>query len=509
MKCKPFTIILALIMIWPVAPVSGQALPTAMITNVDYPSEVAAGKPFIVSVQIRFSYQGWLLADLGVFQDNFTKIFDYARYYLTNQGNKSVALTVMAPSESTDLHLVVATRYWLQNFWLMSPGGSKDVTIKVVGATQHQVSGFPSVVNIGGNEWYYWKKDGSDTSVIWLSGGQAYADHVTMNPYEMETFGAMKYINDLSEQYSVLVPRKGTERLSVSYGTQTFYALGYYRNSVFLKQVHDWSRSEGYNFTYLGGYSTGGAAAGYEVTVRDPDTWASPDGAIIISAPLSGVPPSNLFESVTHANGLKANIDLLYGKVWSEELWPQGKQFYDNAPNKTNVPWYRKEWHLIPDSSHEVWVKEEDGAHYNTGAYSLTTQFIEKSKSPWRRLSEWNDASIEIYDMTAKSGTGEQKPKTSTVSFTVKAGDTLKVKVWLYNCSSPGVCARATVDYIKVDLYASEGYIDTHYTNLDGYEEFVFTVPSSWANKTVQIFATIGGEYRGLYTPTIILTIVP
>jgi hypothetical protein len=507
MKSELFSVILALIVISPVMPVSAQSAPSAEIVNVEYPSEVVAGQSFTVNVRVRYSYQGWTFADLGVFEDNFTKIFDYVHYYLTNETTKSFALTVMAPSASTDLHLMIVTRYWYQNFWMMSPNGSKDIYVKVVGPAQSQTSEFPSVVKINENEWYYWRKNGSDACVILLSGGLAYSDHVTLNPYEMETFGAMKYINDLSRLYSVLAPRKGTESQTIPYSTQTFYALGYYPGSIFLKQVYDWGRGKGYNFTYLVGYSTGGAAAGYEVTVRDPETWASPNGAVIISAPLNGVPPTSLFESVTHAKGLKADIQLIYGKIWSEELWPQGKQFYDNAPEKTSVPWYRKEWHLISDSSHEVWVKEEDGAHYNSGAYNLTSQFIEKNKSPWHRLSEWNDASMEIYDVTASSGTGEQKPKTPGISFVTKVGNTLKVKVWLYNCSSPVTCARATVDYIKVDLYSSEGYIDTHYTNVDGYEEFVFTVPAAWENKTVKIFATIGGEYRGLYSPTIILTI--
>lgn len=502
-----FLLMLTLIMMPPVMSVSAQSTPRAEIVNVEYPSEVVAGRSFTLNVQVRYSYQGWVTADLGVFQDNFTKIFDYVRYYLTNEATKSITLTVLAPNAQTDLHLVIMTRYWYQNFWMMSQNGSKDIYLKVVGSNQPLTSEFPTILKINENEWYYWRKDSSDACVVWLSGGLAYPDHVTMNPYEMETFGAMKYIDDLSKRYSVLAPRKGTEGRTIPYTTQTFYAMGYYQNSVLLKQVYDWSRGEGYNFTYLVGYSTGGAAAGYEVTIRDPETWASPNGAILISAPLNGCPPTNLFESATHANGLKANIQLIYGEVWSEELWPQGKQFYDNAPEKTNVPWYRKEWHLITDSSHEVWVKEEDGAHYNSGAYNLTTQFIEKSKSPWRRLSEWNDASMEVYDLSVSRGTGEQKPKTPGASFGTKAGNTLKVKVWLYNCSSEA-CARATADYIKVDLYSSEGYIDTRYTNVDGYEEFIFTVSDSWVNETVKVFATIGGEYRGLYTPTIVLNIV-
>jgi hypothetical protein len=154
-------------------------------------------------------------------------------------------------------------------------------------------------------------------------------------------------------------------------------------------------------------------------------------------------------------------------------------------------------------------VKEQDGAHYNSVAYELTAQFIEKCKSPWRKLSEWNDGGIEVHDVTVDDYTGEQKPKTPGSSFTTKVGNTLKVKVWLYNCSTFDTYMRATISYIKIDLYSSEGYVDTRYTNVDGYEEFVFTVPKSWENKSVKIFTTLGGEYRGIYTPTVNLFVNP
>jgi hypothetical protein len=217
--------------------------------------------------------------------------------------------------------------------------------------------------------------------VIWLSGGHAYKDHITINPYEMETFSAMKYINDLAKEYSVLALRKGFDKVSMPFTNQEFYALSYYSNSNFLKNLHDWSLRKGYNFTYLIGYSTGGVAAGYEVAVKAPEDWAAPNGAIIISAPLKGV--NGLLNSVSCAFNIKSNIQLIYGMVWSDELWPQGKEFYDNAPEKTEYPWYFKAWSLFSDSSHEVWVKEEDGAHYNKKAFNLTVWFIEKSKALW------------------------------------------------------------------------------------------------------------------------------
>jgi len=489
-------------------PVMAQPQPSAEIVDVQYPNQVPAGESFKVNVSVRYSYDGWILADLGIFQGDFTKIFDYVRYYLTGDATRSFTLTVVSPNIGTDLPLKVATRYWHNNFWLSDVNGSRDFSVSILGSGQTGGEVSPSIVKIGQSEWYYWNKAGSEACLIWLSGGHAYPDHVTINPYERETFGAMKYINDLSGKYSVLALYKGTEGHGILYTGQTYYALGYYANSVFLKEVRDWSQGQGYNFTYLIGYSTGGVAAAYETVVRDPESWFSPNGAVVISSPMGGVPPANSFELVSHAKDLKSNIQMLYGQVWSE-IWPQGKQFYDNAPEKTNVPWYLKGWHLFEDSSHEVWVKEADGAHYNSGAYNLTVQFVEKSKSPWRRLSEWNDASIDIVDITSNQTTGEQSPKTPGLGFTAKTGSTMKVKVWLYNCSNTNTCSRASIDYIKVDLYSSEGYLDTRYTNMDGYEEFIFTIPASWEGNTIKVFVTLGGEFRDLYTPTINLSIGP
>lgn len=481
--------------------------PHTEIVAATYPDHVAVGESFTVDVSISYSYSGWTLADLGIFHESYTHILDYVRYHLTGEAVRSFSLRAIAPTTSMDLHLRVETRYWHQNFWISDVKGSAEFYVKVLNssAEQEQIEP-PTIVGIGENEWYYWNNRASDTCLIWLSGGRAYPDHVTVNPYEMETFGAMKYINDLAERYSVLALHEGTEGQAVPFTNQTFYALGYYPSSVLLKELHDWILEAGYNFTYLVGYSTGGAAAGYEVAVRDPETWASPDGAVIISAPLNGTPPNAILNSTSFGNNLKANVQLLYGEIWSEKLWPQGREFYDEAPETTEAPWYFKRWHLFPDSSHEVWVKEEDGAHYNNLAYRLTAQFVEKSRSLSGKLTTWNDGSIEACDLTANTCSGEQKPKTTFASLATKVGHTLKVKVWLYNYST-ATSTRSAFSELEVSLYSSEGYVDTHYTNIDGYEEFVFVVPESWVNKTVKIFATLGGEYRGIYTPTINLTV--
>ncbi|MEM2227866.1 MAG: hypothetical protein QXR82_03560 [Candidatus Bathyarchaeia archaeon] len=360
-----------------------KAFPNVEILKVEYPDQVTAGETFNINVFISYSYDGWTIAELGVFHENFTNIFDYVRYYLTGVGVKTFSLTVTAPLTLMNLNLKVITRYWYQNFWITNRKCITEFSIKVYGLneTESSIEQKPLIVNINGVEWYYWNNDFSDSCVIWLSGGHAYKDHVTINPYDMETFSAMMYINDLTKEYSVLALRKGTDKILIPFTNQEFYTLSYYPTSEVLEKVHDWILEKGYNFTYLIGYSTGGMVLGYEIAVRNSERWKAPNGAIIISAPLKGV--KGLLDSASYANNVKTNIQLIYGEIWSEELWPQGKEFYDKAPEKTNALWYFKEWNLISDSSHEVWVKEEEGAHYNRKVYNLTVKFIEKSRSLW------------------------------------------------------------------------------------------------------------------------------
>jgi hypothetical protein len=493
---------MALMLLSLISSIRGEAVPKAEIIRLACPSQVPAGEPFTVNVSIRHSFAGWTFADLGLFEEDFTNILDYIHYYLTGDTVRNFTLTGAAPQTSGDLHLNVTTRYWFQDFWITDAKATKDCFVKVLGSIVRPVSR-PSNVRIGDNEWYYWNNTASDALLIWLSGGHVFSDHVTVNPYEMENFGVMHLIGDLSKNYSVLALHRGSEEHVVPIVNQPYYALGYYPSSTVLKEIHDWSLHQGYNFTYLVGYSTGGVAAAYEVAVRDPDTWTAPNGAIIISAPLEGLSPSNLLGSLTHARNVKANLEVLYGGIWSDDLWPQGMKFYDNAPNKTNAPWYLKDWRLFPESSHDVWVKEEDGAHYNSDAYNTMARFIERSKSPFDTVAKWNDGGIEVVDVTANRSTNEQQPKSAGMNFTTKPGNTLKVKVWLYNCTTVDNCNRSNVPDIRVDLYSSEGYIDSRYTNTRGYEEFILIVPIGWAGKTVKIFATLGGEFKGKYTPTV------
>jgi hypothetical protein len=250
----------------------------------------------------------------------------------------------------------------------------------------HQIEAAPTVILKGKAEWYYWKNSGSDTCLVWLGGGKAFADHVTINPYYLESLNTLRYIQDLSTQYSVLALYKGPDIEYVYEADSRVSVLSYYDDSKFLHEVYEWIRENGYAYSYLVGYSTGGTVVGYELAVRDRNTWISPNGGIIVSGrvdqPMKYWKGTSLYESAAHARKIQANILLLYGRIWSEDLWPQGQEYYEKAPSDGRIGgrWYHKEWHLFNESGHEVWTRERTGI-YDPTAFHITVKFIEKSKT--------------------------------------------------------------------------------------------------------------------------------
>jgi len=244
----------------------------------------------------------------------------------------------------------------------------------------------PTIVSIEKAEWYYWKNSGSDTCLVWLGGGKAYADHVTINPYYLESLNTIRYIQDLAAQYSILALHKGPDIEYVHQAKSKVSVLSYYDNSKFLHKIHEWIKENGYTYSYLVGYSTGGTVVGYELAVRDRNTWTSPNGGIIVSGrvnqPMKDWKGTSLYESVAHARNIQANILLMYGRIWSEDLWPQGQEYYENAPNNVWIGGglHHKEWHLFNESGHEVWTREQTGI-YDPTAFHITVNFIEKSKT--------------------------------------------------------------------------------------------------------------------------------
>ncbi len=250
----------------------------------------------------------------------------------------------------------------------------------------HQTEAAPAIVSIENSEWYYWKNSGSDTCLVWLGGGKAFADHVTINPYYLESLNTIRYIQDLSTQYSVLALYKGPEVEYVYEAESEVNVLSYYDNSRFLHEIYEWIKENGYAYSYLVGYSTGGTVVGYELAVRDRNTWASPNGGIIVSGrvdqSMKHWKGTSIYESADYARNIRANILLIYGRIWSEDLWPQGRGYYQNAPNSGSIDGrpYHKEWHLLNESGHEVWTQEQTGI-YDPTAFHITVNFIEKSKT--------------------------------------------------------------------------------------------------------------------------------
>jgi len=256
----------------------------------------------------------------------------------------------------------------------------------VISQGSPQAEAAPAIVPIGKAEWYYWKNSGSDTCLVWVGGGKAFADHVTINPYHLESLNTIRYVQDLATQYSVLALYKGPDIEYVYEAKSQVGVLTYYEDSRFLHEIYDWITENGYTYHYMVGYSTGGTVVGYELAMRDRNTWKPPNGGVIVSGrvnqPMKDWRGTGLYESAAHARNIQANILLIYGKIWSEDLLPQGREYYENAPNNGWIAGrlYQKEWHLLNESGHEVWAREETGV-YDPTAFHITVNFIEKSKT--------------------------------------------------------------------------------------------------------------------------------
>ncbi|MEM2841887.1 MAG: hypothetical protein QW201_01085 [Thermoproteota archaeon] len=365
--------------------VSGDYALIVKIISVEHPAQVYSGQTFSVNVTVQYSYLDWTIADLGIFAPNFTSIVASLRYYLSGSESKTFSFTIEAPIEKMEWKLNAITRYWYKDNWCYDENNCVfPFSIEVIGNCSSNKSGTQlTTVSIANSKWHYWHKTGSDSCLLWLGGGRSESSYVTINPYEFESFGTMSYINDLAKNYSILALYEGPYTRGIPCGDEVAHILKYSRDSKFIHEVHSWIVENGYEYAYLIGYSTGGVAVGYEISKRDPKTWEAPNGAIIISAPLKSSTPEGALSSTFYADEVKANVLLMYGVVWSEELWPQGKEFYEKLPNEgwSGVSWYHKEWYLFPDSGHEVWLKEGYGEFYDSIPSYSTINFIQKCKS--------------------------------------------------------------------------------------------------------------------------------
>lgn len=259
-----------------------------------------------------------------------------------------------------------------------------------------------SVVKIGNASWYYWNQASSDTCILWLGGGISQEtfigyNYYWINPFEYESFGTMQFLQDLAKYYCVIALEKGADESLNQAGNRTIYQELYQIQSTIIADVHDWIKKQGYQHTFLVGYSVGGQAAAMEVALRNPHGWTTSDGLVLITVPL-------VTSVVDHAQNIHTNLLFLYGGNLPDFV-VTGQKFYDNAPAEgwKGTYYYHKEFHILTDVGHEVWTVRETGA-YTTRAVNLVASFVEKSKAlqfgpaadlPSGEISELNLTSVQ------------------------------------------------------------------------------------------------------------------
>lgn len=234
-----------------------------------------------------------------------------------------------------------------------------------------------SIVSIGDASWYYWKQSASDTCLLWLGGGLAQegADQYWVNPYEYESFGTIRFLQDLTKYYGLIALEKGSYKYVLADSNRTINQEPYQMQSQIVTQIHDWIRAQGYAHAYLVGYSVGAEVAAMEVSMQSPAQWTSPDGLILITPSLSS-------DQIQNAYRTRANLLVLYGgSIETPQYIATGQAFYNGTPTEGwHGSYYQhKEYHIIPKMGHEVWTILETGA-YDTQALHIIISFVEKSK---------------------------------------------------------------------------------------------------------------------------------
>ncbi|GEM_PF-1621696 len=234
--------------------------------------------------------------------------------------------------------------------------------------------GTVAVEKIAGYDWYHWPRAEADSCILWLGGGKVTPTYVTVNPYRLESLNTMRFIQDLSSRYGMLALSEG----EVSYRVDT----------KLVSRVCDWIRGSGYTYAFVVGYSTGGMALAYELTVHE-ESESGPDGAVIISSMVdwkemiekhrtsSGV---SLYMSARYSKNVRVSALMMYGEeAW---FWRQGEEYYRNLPEEgwLGGNWFHKEWRLLKGVEHEVFTLEEDGS-YDEKPLAIAVDFLERVRA--------------------------------------------------------------------------------------------------------------------------------
>jgi hypothetical protein len=261
-----------------------------------------------------------------------------------------------------------------------------------------------SIVKIGDADWYYWNSTTSDTCLLWLGGGITQERDIgyylyKINPFQYESFGTIKFMQDLAKYYCVIALEKGSSESFSPNLNRTIFQEPYQMDSKIIGEVHDWIRKQGYAHTFLVGYSTGAQVAAMEVSLRAPEEWISPDGLVLITPRLSDFISQKAYR-------IRASLLVLYGgSVETPAYISTGHQFYDSAPEDGwhNSYYLHKEFRVIEKAGHEVWTIFETGT-FDTQAMRILVNFIDNVKS----------LQFTSYDVEMFAHTTENWPKTSS-----------------------------------------------------------------------------------------------
>ena len=240
--------------------------------------------------------------------------------------------------------------------------------LPVVAATGVPTPARPEVVEIGDAAWYYWAQPSSDSCVLWLGGGVEYSQGgYLINPFEYESFGTIRFLQDISKYYCLLALEQGTSASS-NLPNRTIYQELIQRHSSIGRQAHEWLNAQGYRHVFLTGYSVGAEAA-VSLAIDDPAAWTSSDGLILITSRLSP-------DLIAGAPTLNTNLMLLYGHAPTFE--PSGRRFYQLAPTEGwhGTEYLHKEYHVLDQMSHEVWSPLKDNS-YSPTALGIFVNFIQ------------------------------------------------------------------------------------------------------------------------------------
>jgi len=229
-----------------------------------------------------------------------------------------------------------------------------------------------SIVSIGDADWFYWNQPASDTCIFWLGGGTEYSQGgYLINPLEYESFGTIRFLQDLTKFYCVVALEKGAYRFSDTTNRTIYQELIQGQFSID-RQVHQWIIAQGYKHTFIFGYSVGAMAAA-SIAVSDSQDWTSSDGLVLITALLTA-------NVISDAHSMNTNLLLLYGNAPEFQL--TGIKFFENAPSEGwhGPSYFHKEIHIRNDMGHEVWSPLKTNT-YSPIALRIIVNFIEKSKA--------------------------------------------------------------------------------------------------------------------------------